>query len=318
MVHPVDVAERHIVTVTDGDGRPMPDATVRFLTADDAQTELAWGRTRADGTFAFFPGAYGAHAEKYIVQSEWDQLAARGGLKADEESLTLAYDVALPAAPARLDVAFLIDCTGSMGEEIDRIKATVTDIAGRIAQDPHHPELRFGLVAYRDASDDFVTRTVDFTDDVGAFQGAIDQLEAGGGGDEPEALNEALHEAMRGLSWRQDAATRLAFIVADAPAHFYEQAPYTYDAALRDAATMGVKIFPVASGGSNPIAELQFRQLAQFTLGHFVFITEGGGSPVGSGGSDYNVDPQAFQVERLDDLIVRLVSEELSALDAAE
>ena len=135
---------------------------------------------------------------------------------------------------------------------------------------------------------------------------------------EPEELNAALHEAMRGLSWRAEAATRLAFVVADAPAHAYDQAPYLYDDAMRDAATMGVKVFPVASGGSNPVAELQFRQLAQFTLGHFVFITAGGGSPVGSGGSDYHVDPQQFQVERLDDLIVRLVGEELAAGDAPD
>ncbi len=315
MVRPVDVTERHLIHVTDANGQRVPDATIRILSGSDGETEIAWGRARADGQFAFFPAAYGAAEDKYIVEADWDQLAARASLRREDAGVDVQFDAALPAAPSRLDVAFVIDCTGSMSEEIDRIKETVTTIAGRIGQDPHHPDLRFGLVAYRDAQDDFVTRTVDFTGDIQAFQGAINQLEAGGGGDEPESVNAALQETMRGLTWRQETATRLAFIVGDAPAHFYEQAPYTYDQAMTDAATMGVKFFPVASGGSNPIAELQFRQLAQFTLGHFVFITEGGGSPVGSGGSDYHVDPQDFQVQSLDELIVRLVRQELAAGD---
>jgi Mg-chelatase subunit ChlD len=311
MVHLVDVRDRHLLTVRDAAGDTVPDATVRVLVDDD--TRVTWGRTRADGRFAFFPGAYEASAEKYLVRVEHAGHSASAVLQATEATLEISLPVDLEPAAPRLDVAFVIDCTGSMGEEIDRIKATITEIAGRIAADDSQPDLRFGLVAYRDLGDAFVTRTVNFTEDVQAFQGAIDGLEANGGGDFPEALNEALHETMRGLDWRQDDALRLTFVVADAPAHHYEQAQYTYDQAMLDAATMGVKVFPVASGGSDPVAELQFRQLAQFSLGHFVFVTEGGGSPEGSGGSDYDVDPQQFRVEALDDLIVRLVTGELDA-----
>ena len=218
--------------------------------------------------------------------------------------------------PFRVDVAFIVDATGSMGEEIGRIKTTISDIASRVAESGHAPDLRFALVSYRDFGDAFVTHAVNFTDDVDAFQQVVNGLEANGGGDFPEALNEALHEGMRRLEWRQEATLRLAFVVADAPAHHYEQAPYTYDQALLDAATMGVKVFPIASGGSDGIAELQFRQLAQFTLGHFIFITEGGGSSHGSGGSDYEVDPEDFVVEKLDELVVRLVNDEMDAWNA--
>ena len=72
-------------------------------------------------------------------------------------------------------------------------------------------------------------------------------------------------------------------------------------------------IFPIASGGSDGVAEIQLRQIAQHTLAHFIFITEGGGSSRGSEGSDYHVDPAQFDVERLDDLVVRLINEELDA-----
>lgn len=314
MVHWLDVRRRHLITVRDAAGRTVPDATVSVFAGDEL---ITWGRTRADGRYALFPRAFGDDADTYTVQVSTGDLSGSAELTRADETLTVALDGDRPAEDAfRVDVAFVIDTTGSMGEEIDRIKATVSDIAARVAGSEHAPDLRLALVDYRDFGDAYVTHAVNFTRDVQAFQGAIDQLAANGGGDMPEALNEALHEALRRLEWRREPTLRLAFIVADAPAHHYEQAPYTYDDAMLDAATMGVKIFPIASGGSDGVAELQFRQLAQFTLGHFIFITEGGGSPHGSGGSDYDVDPQDFDVERLDDLVVRLITAEMDAWNA--
>ena len=311
MVRWLDVTRRHIITVRDSEGRTVPDATVLVLHDDIIVT---WGRTRADGRFAFFPRAYGDDSSGFDIAVEVGDLTATAILGEQDETLTVRLDGERPGHPVfQVDVAFIIDATGSMGEEIDRIKATVTEIAGQVAESGFEPDVRWALVDYRDFGDDYVTHTVNFTDDVQAYHHAINALRAGGGGDGPEALNEALHEAMRRLEWRADATLRLAFVVADAPAHYYEQAPYTYDHAMIDATTMGVKIFPIASGGSDGVAELQFRQLAQFTLAHFIFITEGGGSSRGSGGSDYEVDPQDFVVEQLDTLVVRLITEEMVA-----
>ncbi len=312
MVHWLDVSRRHFVTVHDRGGRTVPDASVGLYDGDELVT---WGRTRADGRFAFFPRAYGSDARGYRVEVSYGELGATGQLGA-EGDLDLRLQGHRTDDEFRVDVAFVVDATGSMGEEIDRIKTTISDIAGRVADSGHRPDLRFALVSYRDFGDDFVTHTVNFTHDVEAFQRVVDGLQAGGGGDGPEALNEALDETMRRLEWRREPTLRLAFVVADAPAHFYEQAPYTYDAAMTDAATMGVKLVPIASGGSDGVAELQFRQLAQFTQGHFVFVTEGGGSTHGSGGSDYEVDPADFVVEKLDDLVVRLIGDEMDAWNA--
>ena len=321
-VHWLEVSRRHVITVRDRGGNTVPDATVAIFEGDRDEISLediqddpvAWGRTRADGRFAFFPGAYGSDADDYTAYVVADGLRTAVTFDREADDVDAGFDAhRAPDATFRVDVAFIIDATGSMGEEIDRIKQTVSDIAGRIAESEFSPDLRFALVDYRDFGDAYVVHTVNFTRDVQAFQGAIDQLEAGGGGDGPEALNEALHEGMRRLEWRREATLRLTFVVADAPAHHYDQAPYTYDAAMLDAAAMGVKIFPIASGGSDGVAELQFRQLAQFTQAHFIFVTEGGGSSSGSGGSDYNVDPEAFRVEALDALVVRLVTEEMEA-----
>ena len=314
MVHWVDVSRRHMIRVLDSNGNTVPDASIFIM---DGETVVATGRSHSDGRFAFFPHAYGDPVDGYqIVVGAGD---ARGSASINENTdvVTIVLDGVRPdQSTCTLQIAFLIDATGSMGEEIDRIKDTLTSIVARVAETGDDVEIELAMVEYRDFGDDFVTHAVNFTSDVEAYQGAIQEVFAGGGGDGPEALNEALKDSFRGLDWSQDNTLRLAFLVADAPAHYYEQAPYTYDDGMLDAAAMGVTIYPIASGGSDGVAELQFRQLAQFTLGHFIFITEGGGSPHGSGGSEYEVDPEDFDVENLDDLVVRLINDELGAWKA--
>jgi len=309
MVHYLEIGQRHYIEVVDASGRHIPDAAVTLV----AGQQTISGRTRADGQFAFFPLAYGDGAAEYSVTAQSSVGTGTGTLQS-QDKLTITLDgEAQTDRPVAVEIAFILDATGSMGEEIDRIKTTITQIASRIAELDGTTELRFGLVDYRDRGDAYVTHAVDFTSNIEAFQSAVNNVYAGGGGDMPEELNAALHKGMRQLSWKEDAALRLCFVVADAPAHHYEQEEYVYDQAMKDGARMGVKFFPIASGGSDGIAELQFRQLAQFTQGHFIFVTEGNGSSSGSGGSDYDVDENDFQVEKLDDLIVRLVEEEVQS-----
>lgn len=311
MITWLDVSQRHVLTVLDADGNTVPDASVAV---ESESGHLYTGRTRADGRLMVHPFAWDPafSGQLRVTASLADQtVTADLGPEDLDTTLTLA---ATPApAPFRVDVAFVLDATGSMAGEIDRLKTTIDGIAGRLSDTEHAPELRFGLVYYRDRGDAYVTRHADFTDSVAGFRQALTQVVADGGGDQPEALNQALEVAMGTLSWRPEATLRLMFVVADAPAHHYADAQYIYTDAMRDAVRDGVTIFPIASGGSDGIAEFQFRQLAQFTQGHFIFITEGGGSSGGSEGSDYEVDPSDFEVEQLDDLVVRLVEAEMDA-----
>ena len=68
-----------------------------------------------------------------------------------------------------------------------------SDLAVQVGKLTEKSDIRYGLVAYRDRGDDYVTRVYDFTPDVAAFQANLNTVEAGGGGDIPESLNEALH-----------------------------------------------------------------------------------------------------------------------------
>ncbi|MEZ4581020.1 MAG: hypothetical protein R3A10_05115 [Caldilineaceae bacterium] len=57
-----------------------------------------------------------------------------------------------------------------LSDEIDKLKASMADIADELARLPEQPDVRYGLVAYRDHGDEFVVRNFDFTDSLPQFQ----------------------------------------------------------------------------------------------------------------------------------------------------
>jgi len=172
-----------------------------------------------------------------------------------------------------LDVAFIIDATGSMSDEIRRIQETLVAVTSQLrASRP--VDLRYGAVAYRDRGDAFVTKTHAFTNDVAEFESALRGLRAAGGGDTPESLNQALATAVGGLSWRSGAAA-VAFLVADAPPHMDYQESVTYAHASVVALSRGIRIHTVAASGLDEMGTLVFRQIAQMTRGKFIFIEYG-------------------------------------------
>ena len=116
---------------------------------------------------------------------------------------------------------FIIDATGSMGDEIDQLKKNLDSVVKTIRKLPNTPKLRLGMTIYRDKGDQFVTRNYDLTNDIEAFSDALELVQANGGGDEPEAVDAALDDALNKLSWSDDPNTiRMAFLIGDAPPHF--------------------------------------------------------------------------------------------------
>ena len=165
---------------------------------------------------------------------------------------------------------------------------------------------RWALVVYRDIGDVYVARSFDFTDDVEAFRSKLSAQFADGGGDYPEAPDAAL-AAMAQLDWREGEATsRLSFWVADAPHHDDKAADLAE--ALRDARSLDVHIYPVASSGVDEFTELAMRSAAQFTGGRYVFLT----NDSGVGGAHKEPSIPCYFVTRLDQAILRMVSIELS------
>jgi Mg-chelatase subunit ChlD len=309
---PRDVREHHLLEVKDVRGRPVGDAEVAV---QGASGHAMWARTDAGGRAWLHPDAFdpvrSAHydiAVRKEGREAWTRLA-----RGQKSAVQVVLDAAPAPARARLDLVFLVDATGSMGDEIDKLKATLRTITAEVAALPSRPDICLGLVAYRDRGDAFLLRSHDFTNDVGAFlQQALYPLRAGGGGDYAEAMNEALHETVHQLSWRGDGATRLVILLADAPPHLDYGAPH-YDDDMLAALGKGIKIFGVGASGLDRQGEFIQRQMAQYTGGKFVFLTYADAHRPGSGpGRETVHDVKNYSVDTLDRLVVRLVSEELA------
>ena len=307
--HDLDVTERHVLRVVDESGRPVLGAKVE-ISADDG-TPLVDLRTMSDGRALFFP-----RLSSQPASNSWTVRISSGGIEttARFDRSTAGHPFTLSgvrrAERVKLDVQFLIDTTGSMGDEIDRLRANLLTISRSIAALPGQPDVRFAMTVYRDCGDDFLSRTYDFDNGVDRFNAELATVRAGGGNDEPEALNQALHDAITRPGWRGDDTVKLVFLVADAPPHldYPGDTDYALDTLL--AARRGIKISPIASSGSNPQAEYVFRQLAQLTLAKFVFLTYGadGASP----GDRTNLNVDAYETLALDQLVTRLTREELA------
>ncbi|GAA5149979.1 hypothetical protein GCM10023340_26160 [Nocardioides marinquilinus] len=306
-LRPFDPRGRVLVTVTGSDGRPAAGEPVTVL---DGGEEVATLRTTADGTARFLPAVFGAAPEgRFTVRAGEASAEVDAGGSA-ELGVERAGGV---EGSVPLDVLFLLDATGSMGDEIDQLKTSIDSVAERVAALEGAPDVRFAMTLYRDRGDAFVTSTYDFTGDVDAFRAALADVEAGGGGDYPEALEEGLAEALGEPSWRGPGeAVQLVFLVADAPPQTRRDLQVTYPDAVRDAVARGIKIFPVASSESDDAAEAVFRQLAQATGARFVFLSYGAGGAATGKSSD--IDSADYEELALDDLVVRLTAEEVAAL----
>jgi hypothetical protein len=301
------VSERHLVTVVTPDGRPVLGASVTLRTGD---RELAQVRTTADGTARVFPLAVGATADDPLeIEVVHGDARLSQPLERRSGPVQVTLDTTVVGSPVPLDILLLLDTTGSMGDELERLTATFGDVARQVRDLDTATDLRFAFTAYRDLGDEYLTRTFDFTADVGRFVDELSQLRAEGGDDEPEALSEALAEALAVPAWRGGDTVSLVFLVADAPPQLDREADYAVEV-LR-AAAHGIKIVPLASSGLNDQGEYVFRQLAHITGGPFLFLTYGAD---GAPGDDTPHEVSGYDVLALDELIVRVVQHELAAL----
>lgn len=329
----LDVSERHIIQITHEDGLPVLGADVTIY---DGQRLVTTLHSPATGRVYFFPRAYGGaqSAQSFEVIIEKDQTSVEFTLtRTMTDALwPVQMDADSTRAPVALDVLFLIDSTGSMQDEIDELKNNILSISAQIAALPSNPDVRFGMVTYRDIGDQYVTRQAPFTRDVQEFQGVLMNLRAAGGQDAPESVNQALYEAINNMSWRGGETVSLIFLVGDAPPHLDYSQDYGYDQSLLQASEMGIKVMPIASrlcqyrdGCASDIrafqeqAEYIFRQMAQFTGGKYIFLTyEDTPQTSGEPGTESHVSEDQYTVEDLDALVIRLIIEELNALTGAQ
>ena len=196
-------------------------------------------------------------------------------------ALTLAAAPAVAAkGPApRVEVAFVLDTTGSMGGLIEGAKRRIWSIARRIGEGRPRPDLRLALVAYRDRGDAYVTQVHDLTGDMDAVYAALMSFQANGGGDGPEHVSAALHDAVHRVSWSQAPGLKVIFLVGDAPPHMDYQDGFDYRRHAREAAQRGIVIETIQCGADQTTAAV-WREVASLGAGHYARIDGQGGMPV--------------------------------------
>lgn len=231
-----------------------------------------------------------------------------GLLSIDEGEHRAAHDAlaALAGPKQKLDVSLVIDTTGSMGDEISYLQKEFDALASTIQAKFPGSEQRWSLVVYKDTTDEYVVRWFDFRADTKEFREKLAAQSASGGGDFPEASDQALNAATR-LSWRADpSVAKLMFWVADAPHHDSVEKRMT--AALRSARDQQIHVYPVASSGVDELTELSMRSAAQLTGGRYVFLTDDSGV----GGTHKEASVPCFYVTKLDKAILRVVDIEMT------
>ncbi len=174
----------------------------------------------------------------------------------------------------KLEVAFVIDTTGSMGDEINVVKSKIISMIDEILQGTPKPIVRFAIVAYKDRGDAYVTDVYDFQSDVSLIKQDINSLTATGGGDFPESVIEALHKAMFDLSWSKndDKTGKLCFLIGDAEPQNYRD-DFSEKDIIKEALKNSLSISSISCSGNSKEGIRRFQDFSNKTNGTFSFLT---------------------------------------------
>ncbi len=176
----------------------------------------------------------------------------------------------------KVEVVFVLDTTGSMTDLIQTAKEKIWSIASTMASAQNAPEIRMGLVAYRDRGDEYITHRIDLSSDLDTMYANLMNFKADGGGDGPESVNQALFEAVNKMSWSQDDDTyKAVFLVGDAPAHMDYQNDVKYPVTIANALKKGIVVNTIQCG-QDPTAMQNWQHVAQLANGEYFRVDQAG------------------------------------------
>lgn len=280
--HPIDVRDRRFIVVRDSAGLAVPSCRVVVTDEGDRQTELT---TTAAGRVILFPHAEGLVGRTLSAATECAGGARRAfSLSGPDGVIDLHTSQPRVLPEQTIDVAFILDSTGSMAEEIAAVKTTIQKVARGLRGS--NVRIRIGLVEYKDRGDSFVTRVFAMSTNLEGFSRQVEAVQAMGGGDTPESVNEALHVGIHDLAWNERSLARLAFLVGDAPPHLDYPQDYDYALEARDAAHRGIQLYTIAASGMDTLGQEVWRQIAQYTGATNLFVLRGGAGPQSVGAGD--------------------------------
>ena len=281
--------------------KPAANATVTLFRNN---TPIWTAKTDNLGRAELWVGAFQKEKElnttllRLKVNEQWVSTAAISETQVNR----IALDETLPSPTNQVQIAFMVDATGSMGDELEFLKMDLKKVINEVQKTNTQLKISTATVFYRDEGDEYVVKHSPFTEDINQTTEFISQQRADGGGDFPEAVDKALVQ-LNQLQWQPEARTRIAFLVLDAPPHNKPAVISSIQYSVKTAAASGIKLIPVVASGIDKTTEFLMRFIAMYTNGTYVFITDH------SGIGNKHLEPSVgeYQVEKLSDLMVRLI-----------
>lgn len=300
-----DLSERIQVRLLDQSGNPIIDKSVSLIGLQNAVLWIA--KSDINGYVDFFPSLTGA------VGTENLSLSINGNSYSDlynytqgTNEITITQRNANPNEKS-IDIAFVVDATGSMGDELEYLKVELVDVIDSIQEVNSNASINMGSVFYRDQGDEYVTRKNDLDFDISKTISFINEQVAAGGNDNPEAVHSALEVAINQLQWRSSVNSRILFLLLDAPPHSDAQIIDQINTLIRNASEKGIKIIPILASGGDKSTEFLMRYFSIATNGTYIFIT----NHSGIGGEHIEPTIGEYEVEYLNDLLVRVINKYL-------
>lgn len=292
------------VLALDSNNIPVNNIEIQLKRNDD----LVWtARTdnfgKAELWISLFNGQDGLDLSQYSL-SALEGTSTLSSITLFEDQVNVMQIADPPAVPNHVEIAFVVDATGSMSDELEYLKVELNNVIDSVYTVNPGVDLYTGAVFYRDVGDAYVTRVSNFTATASTTLEFIANQSASGGGDYPEAVHTALDMALNQLQWSEQAKARILFLLLDAPPHYRNAVVGQLHEQMADAAEKGIKIIPITASGINNETEFLMRFFAMSTNGTYVFIT--GHSGIGLEHLEPTVGQ--YEVEYLNHLLVRLIN----------
>ena len=195
------------------------------------------------------------------------------------QAITTVNTQTPPTQNHQIEVVFILDTTSSMSGLIQAAKEKIWSIATTMASAEQTPDIKMGLVAFRDRGDAYVTQVLDLSQDLDSMYAKLMDFKAQGGGDGPESVNQALYDAVNRISWsKNESVYKVAFLIGDAPPHMDYNNDVKFPATLERAKQKGIIVNTIQSGQSQSTAPV-WQNIAQLGSGEY-FQVENSGNAV--------------------------------------
>ena len=298
-------SKRYMVQLIDESGLPLADITVHLKKKDG--TKLYTARTDNTGKAELWKSLLFEQQEakeKLIIEVLFsgNKFTIKNAKSFEDGMNRLTLEAACNQSQ-KVDIAFVVDATGSMSDELNYLTAELNDVIFKSKEISSTLNFSFANVFYRDHGDAYLTRKQDFTRILSESVSFIGGQSAGGGGDFEEAVEVALDTAVNALSWSPYARARILFLILDAPPHNTPEIQEKLNRISLQAAAKGIRIVPLVASGINKGTEYLMRSIALATNGTYAFLTDDSGI----GGGHLKPSTDSYEVETLNDLLVRVI-----------